>query len=146
MPNCAKHLCPLILTRGKTLICPVRWMLKRFEHITVKDVLYEDALLDLVFSDGLSLTAYSPARRDDHGHWIQLELDAEGYLAIFSGARIHEVAYILDDPSLGVYYLQIGLMQPPAGPVMRAVIEFLSLLDEASQHIPHFIGGSNGKK
>jgi hypothetical protein len=146
MPNCAKHLCPLILTREKTLLCPVSWMLDRFHHTTIKDVLFEDELLNLVFQDGLSLRVYSPTRQDDLGQWIRLELDAEGFLELLTGAQIHEVAYILDDPSQGIYYLQIGLMQAPTGPYFRAVIEFLSLLDEASQHQTHFIGGSNGKK
>lgn len=146
MEICSKHLCPTILTREKARLCPIDWALDRFQQNAIQDVLFEDDLLELVFNDGISLTAYRPAARSETGEWSSLELDAEGFLEVFTGARISDAMYILDDPDQGIYYLQIGLFNALTGMRYRVVIEFYSLLDEASQHITHFIGGSNGKK
>jgi hypothetical protein len=146
MDNCQEHLCPFLQIGDKARICPVGWTLDRFRNNTVKDVLYEDELLELVFNDGISLTAYRPAVRVEQGHWSFLELDADGFLEIFTGARVHEVAYVFDDPNQGIYYLQLGLGNDPADPLYRVVIEFSELSDQASIRIIHFIGGSNGKK
>ncbi len=146
MGNCAKHLCPTILTREKARLCPIEWVLDRFEHNAIQDVLFEDDLLELVFNDGIRLTAYTPAVCSETGEWSPLELDAEGSLEAFTAARISDALYVLDDPDQGIYYLQIGLFNAQTGLRYRVIIGFYSLLDEASQHITHFIGGSNGKK
>ncbi len=65
MENCSKHLCPYILIREKTRLCPIEWVLDRFQHNAIQDVLFEDDLLELVFNDGISLTAYRPAARGE---------------------------------------------------------------------------------
>jgi len=146
MEHCAKHLCPLILTRQNSLICPVGWVLERFEHNRVKDVMIDNDLFELVFNDGISLIAYEPMTLNEAGKWSWLNLDAENYLDAFTGAHVAVVAHVFDDPEMGVYYLQIGLTQEDTFAHYRVIIEFFSLLDEASHSMTHFIGGSNGKK
>ncbi len=146
MEHCAKHLCPLILTRQKSLVCPVGWTLERFKRNRVKDVLIDDDLFELVFNDSISLIAYGPMVQNETGQWSLLNLDAEDYLDAFSGARVSDVAHVFNDPGLGVYYLQIGLTQVVTFTHYRVIVEFYSFLDEASPYTTHFIGGSNGKK
>jgi len=146
MEHCAKHLCPFILTRQKSLICPVGWTLERFERNRVKDVLIDDDLFELVFNDGISLSAYGPTMQNEAGKWSLLNLDAEDYLEAFSGARVSDVAHVFDDPGQGVYYLQLGLTQEVISTHYRVIVEFYSFLDEASPYTTHHIGGSNGKK
>jgi len=146
MENCAKHFCPLILTHQKSLVCPVGWTLERFERNRVKDVLIDEDLFELVFNDGISLIAYGPTVQNQAGQWSLMNLDAEDYLDAFSGSRVTDVAHVFDDPGLGIYYLQIGLTQAVTSTHYGVIVEFYSLLDEASPYTRHFIGGSNGKK
>lgn len=146
MENCVKHFCPLILTRQKLLVCPVGWTLERFERNRVKDVLIDEDLFELVFNDGISLTAYGSTVQNEARQWSLLNLDAEDYLDAFSGARVTDVAHVFDDPGQGVYYLQIGLIQAVTCTHYRVIVEFYSFLDEASPYTTHLIGGSNGKK
>jgi hypothetical protein len=127
MPNCETHLCPLAITDTLFPLCPVEWVLERVDHHPVKDVIYEDGQLDLVFSDGLIMTIEKVGRRTGEKHLDWLEYDADEYLDAFWGAHLTTIAAI---PAFDVgetCYLDLTFLNPETKNEYIAIVEFFSL-------------------
>ncbi len=127
MPNCETHLCPLAITDTLFPLCPVEWVLERVDHHPVKDVIYEDEQLDLVFSDGLIMTIEKVGRRVGERHLGWLEYDADEYLDAFWGARLAAIAVIPAFELGETCYLELTFLNPENKNEYIAIVEFFSL-------------------
>lgn len=56
--NCETHFCPLAITITLLPICPVEWMLERDGQHAVKDVIFEDEKLEMIFTDWIKTNPF----------------------------------------------------------------------------------------
>ena len=127
MPNCATHLCPLAITNTLFPICPIEWMLERVDHHPIKDVIFEDEMLELVFADGLVMSVEEVFRRVEQGELALLDYDADEYLETFCGAEMVTVAVIPAVDLVDTCYLETTFQQAGCADEYLAIVEFFSL-------------------
>jgi len=144
MPNCKTHLCPLAITDTLFPLCPVEWMLERIDDHPVKDVIYEDGQLDLVFSDGLIMTIEKVGRRIGEKHLAWLEYDADEYLDAFWGARLGTIAAIPAFELGETCYLELTFLNLENKNEYIAIVEFFSLYNLDQNKPITYFGDFNG--
>lgn len=127
MQNCDTHFCPLAITNTLFPICPVEWMLERIDHHTVKDVIFEDEQLELVFNNGLVMTAEQVFRRTEGGELARLAYEADEYLEAFCSAQLVTVAAIPAVEAQDTCYLEVVLQKPGNPSEYSVIVEFFSL-------------------
>src|SRR5512133_1478449 len=126
MQSCETLFGPLAITNTLFPICPVEWMLERLGHHPVKDVIFEDEQLELIFSDGLVLTTEQVFRRAEGDKVAWLEYDADEYLEAFCGAKLISVAAIPSVEPVDTCYLEVILGQPECPNEYITIVEFFS--------------------
>ncbi len=126
MQNCETHFCPLAITNTLFPICPVEWMLERLGQHAVKDVIFEDEQLELIFTDGLIMTTEQVFRRVEGGKLAWLEYEADEYLEAFCGVQLISITAIPSVEPVDTCYLEAMLGQPGSSNVYSAIVEFFS--------------------
>jgi hypothetical protein len=125
--NCETHFCPLAITNTLFLICPVEWMLERIDHHAVKDVIFEDEQLELVFNDGMVMTTEQVFRRTECGQLAKLAYEADEYLDTFCCAHLVAVAAIPAVETQDTCYLEVVLQKPGNPSEYSVIVEFFRL-------------------
>lgn len=144
MPNCETHLCPLAITNTLFPICPVEWVLERVDHHLVKDVVFEDEQLDLVFSDGLVMSIEKVFRRAEGGKLAWLNYDAEEFLETFYRARVAAVAVIPMVEPVDTCYLEVTFRKEDCPMEYIAIVEFFRLFSLDQNKPITYFGDENG--
>lgn len=144
MPNCDTHFCPLVMTNTLFPICPVEWMLERVDHHPVKDVIFEDEQLVLVFSDGLVITVEEVFQRAEQGKPTLLGFDADECLEAFGGTEMISVAAIPPVERADTLYLELAFQKPTGAMVFITIVEFFSLYSLDQNKPITFFGDFNG--
>jgi hypothetical protein len=127
MQNCETHFCPLAITNTLFPICPVEWMIERIDHHAVKDVIFEDEQLELVFNDGLVMTTEQVFRRTEGGKLAILAYEADEYLEAFFSAQMVAVTAIPAVEALDTCYLEVVLQKPGNPSEYSVIVEFFRL-------------------
>ncbi len=146
MQNCETHFCPLAITNNLFPICPVEWMLERLGQHAVKDVIFEDEQLELIFSDGLVMTVEQVFRRVEGGKLAWLEYEADEYLEAFCGVQLISVAAIPSVEPLDTCYLEVILGQPGSPNEYSAIVEFFSFFSLDQNKPITYFGDENGQE
>src|SRR5690606_3385376 len=109
-------------------ICPVEWMVERIDQHIVKDVIFEDEQLELVFTNGLVMTAEQVFLRTEGGQLARLAYEADEYLEAFCSAQFVAVSAI---PAVEFHqdscYLEVVLQTPGTPSEYSVIVEFFSL-------------------
>jgi hypothetical protein len=146
MRNCETHFCPLAITNTLFPFCPVEWMLDRLGQHAVKDVIFEDDQLELIFTDGLVMTTEQVFRRVEGGKLAWLEYEADEYLEAFCGAQLISVAAIPSVEPLDTCYLEVILGRPGSPNEYSAIVEFFSFYSLDQNKPITYFGDEHGQE
>ncbi len=146
MQNCETHFCPLAITNTLFPICPVEWMLERLGQHAVKDVIYEDEQLELIFSDGLVMTVEQVFRRVEGGKLAWLEYEADEYLEAFCGVQLISITAIQSVEPVDTCYLEVIFGRPGSLNEYSAIVEFFSLYSLDQNKPITYFGDEHGQE
>lgn len=127
MPNCETHLCPLAVSDTLFPICPIEWVFERVDDQVVKDIIFEDEQLDLVFNDGLVMTVEKIGRQVEERKLAWLEYEADEYQETFCGAKLVSVTAIPTSQPEDTCYLEIAFQKSEDPNEYLAIVEFFGL-------------------
>ncbi len=146
MQNCETHFCPLAITNTLFPICPVEWMLDRLRQHAVKDVIFEDEQLELIFTDGLIMTTEQVFRRVEGGKLAWLEYEADEYLEAFCGVQLISIAAIPSVEPVDTCYLEVILGRPGSLNEYSVIIEFFSFYSLDQNKPITYFGDEHGQE